>query len=112
MLGTAHVSARSAADSAALIRAVRPQTVRPAPPWHCAACNARAQARAQPLTARAALFRAPRRQVVVNYASGAARAEEVVAEVHAAGGEAVAIGGNIAKARRALAAPDKRRRCV
>ena len=36
---------------------------------------------------------------MVNYASGAARAEEVVAEVTAAGGEAVAIGGNIAKAR-------------
>ena len=42
-----------------------------------------------------------RSQVVVNYASGAARAEEVVAEVKAAGGEAVAIGGSVAKVRRA-----------
>ena len=42
-------------------------------------------------------------QVVVNYASGAARAEEVVAEVKKAGGDAVAIGGNIAKARAACA---------
>jgi 3-oxoacyl-[acyl-carrier protein] reductase len=41
--------------------------------------------------------------VVVNYASGAARAEEVVAEVKKAGGDAVAIGGNIAKARAACA---------
>ncbi len=39
-------------------------------------------------------------QVVVNYASGAARAEEVVAAVKAAGGDAIAVGGNIAKARR------------
>ena len=35
----------------------------------------------------------------MNYASGAARAEEVVAEVKAAGGEAVAIGGSVSKAR-------------
>jgi hypothetical protein len=50
-------------------------------------------------------------QVVVNYASGAARAEEVVAEVKKAGGEAIAVGGNIAKARRARQplAPDKTR---
>jgi hypothetical protein len=43
--------------------------------------------------------------VVVNYASGAARAEEVVAEVKAAGGDAVAIGGNVAKVRSRLAGP-------
>lgn len=38
--------------------------------------------------------------MVVNYASGAARADEVVAEIKAAGGEAVALGGSVAKARR------------
>ena len=36
---------------------------------------------------------------MVNYASGAARAEEVVAQVKAAGGEAIAVGGSVAKAR-------------
>jgi 3-oxoacyl-[acyl-carrier protein] reductase len=43
--------------------------------------------------------------VVVNYASGAARAEEVVAEVKAAGGDAVAIGGSVAKVRALTNAP-------
>ena len=33
----------------------------------------------------------------MNYASGAARAEEVVAQVKAAGGEAIAVGGSVAK---------------
>lgn len=38
-------------------------------------------------------------QVIVNYASGAARAEEVVAELKAAGGDAIAVGGNVGKVR-------------
>lgn len=38
-------------------------------------------------------------QVVVNYAAGAARADAVVAELKAAGGDAVAIGGNVGKVR-------------
>jgi len=38
-------------------------------------------------------------QVVINYASGAERALAVVAEVKAAGGEAIAVGGSVAKAR-------------
>ena len=36
-------------------------------------------------------------QVVVNYSSGAARAEEVVAQVKAAGGQAIAVGGSVGK---------------
>jgi hypothetical protein len=35
--------------------------------------------------------------VVVNYSSGAARAEEVVAQVKAAGGQAIAVGGSVGK---------------
>ena len=35
------------------------------------------------------------RQVVVNYAAGAARADEVVAEVKKNGGEAIAIGARV-----------------
>jgi len=36
-------------------------------------------------------------KVIVNYAAGAARAEEVVAELKSAGGDAVAVGGSVAK---------------
>lgn len=38
-------------------------------------------------------------QVIVNYAAGSARAEEVVAELKSGGGDAVAIGANVGKAR-------------
>ena len=39
---------------------------------------------------------------MVNYAAGAARADEVVAEVKAMGGEAIAVGGRVEKASQIL----------